>query len=124
MQSGKATYPVANGAIVGTAVLGSQNTFICTEKEFVDFILEFEVKVAPELNSGVQFRSQIPRGPMTFKVDQKGKAAEPKIPAYRVYGYQVEITTAKSGASGNVYDEARRRVQGWPVEQVPRGMQR
>ena len=40
----------------------------------------------------------------------KGKEVERKIPADRVYGYQVEIATSKTGNSGNVYDEARRAV--------------
>jgi len=108
VHSGKATYAVENGAIVGTAVLGSPNTFLCTQREFGDFILEFEVKVDPELNSGVQFRSQIPGEALTLKVEEKGKEIQRKIPADRVYGYQVEISTHKSGNSGNVYDEARR----------------
>lgn len=109
VHSGTATYTVDNGTILGTAVLGSANTFLCTEREFGDFVLEFEVKVDPELNSGVQFRSLIAKEPMTFKVPGKdGKETERKIPADRVYGYQVEISTRKSGNAGNVYDEARR----------------
>jgi hypothetical protein len=108
VHSGTATYAVENGAIVGTAVLGSPNSFLCTQREFGDFTLEFEVKVDPDLNSGVQFRSQIPREPLAFKVEVKGKEVERKVPADRVYGYQVEIATTKSGNSGNVYDEARR----------------
>lgn len=108
VHSGTATYAVENGTIVGTAVLGSPNTVLCTAKEFGDFILEFEVKVDPELNSGVQFRSLIAPEPMVFKVEEKGKLIERKIPADRVYGYQVEIATQASGNCGNVYDEARR----------------
>ncbi len=65
--SGKATYVVDNGTILGTAVLGSPNSFLCTNKEYGNFILEFEVKVDPELNSGVQFRSQIHPGPDPLK---------------------------------------------------------
>ncbi|MCX6635812.1 MAG: DUF1080 domain-containing protein [Acidobacteria bacterium] len=108
VHSGKATYAVENGVIAGTAVLGSPNSFLCTQREFGDFILEFEVKVDPDLNSGVQFRSLIPREALAFKVEAKGKEVERKIPADRVYGYQVEISTNKTGNSGNVYDEARR----------------
>jgi hypothetical protein len=108
VHSGKATYTVEKGEIVGTAVLGSPNTFLCTAKEFGDFILEFEVKADPELNSGVQIRSQIAPQPIVVTVEQDKKQIERKIPADRVYGYQVEIATAASGSSGNVYDEARR----------------
>jgi Domain of Unknown Function (DUF1080). len=102
VHSGTAKYAVENGVIVGTAVLGSPNSFLCTEREFGDFILEFEVLVDPELNSGVQFRSLIAKEPMEFN----GR----KIPADRVYGYQVEIATTAAGSGGNVYDEARRAV--------------
>ncbi|HOL70521.1 MAG TPA: DUF1080 domain-containing protein [Bryobacteraceae bacterium] len=108
VHSGTATFTVENGEIVGTAVLGSPNTFLCTNKEYGDFILEFEVKTDPELNSGVQIRSQIAREPITITVEVDGRQVERKIPAGRVYGYQVEIATAASGTSGNVYDEARR----------------
>lgn len=109
IHSGTATYAVDNGAILGTAVLGSPNSFLCTDKEYGDFVLEFEVKVDPELNSGVQFRSLIAKEAMTFTAPGKdGKQVDRKIPADRVYGYQVEISTRKSGNAGNVYDEARR----------------
>jgi hypothetical protein len=97
----------ASGAGWVNAVLGSANTFLCTEKEYGDFILEFEVKVDPELNSGVQFRSLIAKQPIETKViGKEGKEVNRKIPVDRVYGYQVEIATTKSGS--NVYDEARR----------------
>jgi hypothetical protein len=109
VHSGTAKYAVENGVIVGTAVLGSPNTFLCTNKEYGDFLLEFEVKVDPELNSGVQFRSLIAKEAMQMKVvDKDKKEVVRKIPADRVYGYQAEIATRAAGNSGNVYDEARR----------------
>ncbi|MCC6862496.1 MAG: DUF1080 domain-containing protein [Bryobacterales bacterium] len=109
VHSGTATYKVENKTIVGTTVLGSPNTFLCTNREYGDFILDFEVKVDSELNSGVQFRSLI-AGPNTvLKVVQNGKEIERKLPPDRVYGYQVEIA-ANSKDAGNVYDEARRAV--------------
>jgi hypothetical protein len=40
--------------------------------------------------------------------DEKGQARTTTIPADRVYGYQVEIATARSRSSGGIYDEARR----------------
>ena len=108
VHSGKATYEVQKGAIVGTAVLGSPNTFLCTEKEYGDFILEFDVLVDNELNSGVQFRSQAAPQEMVFDLEDQGKKIQRKIPADRVYGYQVEIAARPNTNSGNVYDEARR----------------
>ena len=108
VHSGYAKYEVANGAIVGTAVEGSPNSFLCTEKEYGDFILEFEVKCDPSLNSGVQIRSQMAKKEMFFVFrGRKGEPGTRKIPADRVYGYQVEIASSP-GNSGGIYDEARR----------------
>lgn len=108
VHSGKATYVVDHGTILGTAVLGSPNSFLCTDKEYGDFILEFEVKVDPELNSGVQIRSQIFKPGQELKFEDGGKMVEKTLPPDRVYGYQVEIATRDSHNSGNIYDEARR----------------
>ena len=57
VKNGKATYRVEDGAIVGTSAPNSPNTFLCTKKHFGDFVLEFEFKAHPALNSGAQFRS-------------------------------------------------------------------
>jgi hypothetical protein len=110
VHSGFAKYHVEDGCIVGTTVPKSPNTFLCTNKEFGDFILEFEVKLDnPELNSGVQFRSQIAPTEMAFLFrGEDGKPRETVIPKDRVYGYQAEIATETIGSSGGIYDEARR----------------
>jgi hypothetical protein len=113
VHSGHATYRVEDGAIVGQAVKESPNSFLCTEREFSDFILEFEVYLDDdELNSGVQFRSQIAKQEMNFWFrNDQGKYQSHTIPADRVYGYQVEISAG--GGSGGVYDEARRAMMPW-----------
>jgi len=109
VHSGTARYRVEDGMIIGTTTTGSPNTFLCTETEYGDFILEFEVMVDPRLNSGVQFRSKIaPRGMAFVLRDGNGKPRTVRIPKDRVYGYQVEIATRENGTSGGVYDEARR----------------
>lgn len=120
VHSGIAKYRVEDGCIVGTAVPRSPNSFLCTDREFGDFILEFEVfLVHPQLNSGVQFRSMIAPKELTFwfKNDQ-GEVVPNTIPADRVYGYQVEIASETGGASGGVYDEARRAFMPpwWPEQ--------
>ncbi|MEN8227768.1 MAG: DUF1080 domain-containing protein [Bacteroidota bacterium] len=120
VHSGFARYRVEDGTIVGTAVEGSPNTFLCTDREFGDFILEFEVLlVSPELNSGVQFRSMIAKEEMVFWFRNDEGVLQPRtIPADRVYGYQVEIANESGGSSGGVYDEARRAFMTpwWPKE--------
>jgi len=108
VHSGFAKYRVEDGAIVGQAASGSPNTFLCTAESYGDFILEFDVKVDPALNSGVQFRSLIAGENETVTIDDNGKKVERKLPKDRVYGYQVEISNEAQQSSGNVYDEARR----------------
>lgn len=117
VHSGSATYRVEDGAIVGQAIKNSPNSFLCTQREFSDFILEFEVFLEDtELNSGVQFRSQIAKQELVFWFrNQEGEYRPYTIPADRVYGYQVEIASEEGGASGGVYDEARRAMTPfWP----------
>ena len=85
--NGTASYAVEEGQIVGRTSEGSPNSFLCTQKEYGDFELTFEVKVDDELNSGVQIRSS---------VCEKRKG--------RVHGPQVEIAT--NGTAGFIYGEA------------------
>lgn len=87
-QNGTATYRVEDGCVVGKTSEGSPNSFLCTDKDYSDFELTFEVKVDDELNSGVQIRS----------------VSKPEIKGGRVHGPQVEIAT--NGTAGYVYGEA------------------
>lgn len=93
-RGGEAKYRLEKGQIVGTTVPDTPNSFLCTKMEYSDFILELEVKVDPELNSGIQIRSQ-------SKAEYRNG---------RVHGYQVEIDPSDRAWSGGIYDEARR---GW-----------
>jgi hypothetical protein len=108
--NGQATYKVEQGAIVGTTKEGSPNSFLCTDREYGDFVLEFEVKTDPALNSGVQVRSHRYAEDQTVKTFNGKEWVERKQAKGRVYGYQVEVANEQSGASGGIYDEARR---GW-----------
>ncbi|MEJ2703904.1 MAG: DUF1080 domain-containing protein [Sedimentisphaerales bacterium] len=109
VHSGFAKYNVEDGAIVGTTVKGSPNSFLCTDREYGDFVLEFEVLLDPRLNSGVQIRSKIAKAEKVFVFSGRDGAPQRRvIPPDRVYGYQVEIATEKAGSSGSIYDEARR----------------
>src|SRR5262245_44006075 len=101
---GKAKYSVEDGAVVGRSVPNTPNSFLCTNKEYGDFILELEFKVDPRLNSGVQIRSQVFEA--AKEIDVEGKKRN--IPADRVHGYQVEIDPSDRSFSGAIYDEARR----------------
>lgn len=111
VKNGTATYEVVDNTIVGTTAAESPNTFLCTTKDYGDFVLEFEVLVDPLLNSGVQIRShQYKEDTPVVTVGDDGRPIENKHEAGRVHGYQVEISNEESGTSGGIYDEARR---GW-----------
>jgi hypothetical protein len=104
--SGKAEYRVEDGAVVGKTVANTGNSFLCTKKAYGDFILEFEFKVANDMNSGVQFRSEFYEKETEAEVAGKKR----KFPADRVFGYQYEIDPSARAYTAGVYDEARR---GW-----------
>ena len=91
---GTAAYIVKDGVVTGTTVLNSPNSFLATERDYADFILELEFKVDPLLNSGIQIRSQ------SLADYNNG----------RVHGYQVEIDPSERAWTAGIYDEGRR---GW-----------
>lgn len=68
-----------------------RNTFLTTKKEWSDFVLEVELKISNEGNSGVQFRSHL------------GTSGS-------IFGYQMEVDPSERSWSGGIYDEGRR---GW-----------
>lgn len=89
---GQATYRHENGEIVGRSVLRTPNSWLVSDEVYGDFILEFEAKTNPKLNSGVMIRGQ-------------------SRPDYRngvVHGYQLEIDPSRRAWSGGIYDEQRR----------------
>jgi hypothetical protein len=105
-RGGKAVYQADGPEIVGKPVPNTSNSFLCTERDYANFILELEFKPFTGLNSGVQIRSQCYDEPTTLTV--KGKQF--KFAAGRVHGYQVEIDPSDRAWSGGIYDEGRR---GW-----------
>ena len=108
-KGGKANYVVEKGEIVGAAVPKTPNSFLCTQKHYADFILEYEFKCDNRLNSGVQIRSNAFDKEKTAKW---GGGKSRKIAAGRVHGYQVEIDPNKPDRMWmtGIYDEGRR---GW-----------
>ena len=88
-KNGWATYRIEGDSIVGRTSKESPNSFLCTEKDYSDFELRFEVQVDNELNSGVQIRSK--------SIADRDNG--------RVHGPQVEIE-ASPGESGYVYGES------------------
>ncbi|MFV0624380.1 DUF1080 domain-containing protein [Sphingomonas sp. ac-8] len=89
---GQARFEVQEGELVGRAAPGSENSWLVSDARYGDFILEFDAKTDPSLNSGVMIRGQ-------------------SRPDYRngvVHGYQAEIDPSPRGWSGGIYDEQRR----------------
>ncbi|MEE2887173.1 MAG: DUF1080 domain-containing protein [Planctomycetota bacterium] len=96
-KGGKAVYRVEDGCIVGNTVPRTPNSFLCTKRDYGDFVLDYEFKIDGTLNSGVQIRSH------SIPSHRKG----------RVHGYQVEIdpdVKRNRMWTAGIYDEARR---GW-----------
>jgi hypothetical protein len=93
-RGGEAIYTVEDNCIVGKTVLNTPNSFLCTEKDYSNFVLTLDFKVDPGLNSGIQIRSN------SKETYRNG----------RVHGYQVEIDPSERAWTAGIYDEARR---GW-----------
>lgn len=92
--NGRAKYEVKNGEIIGTTVPNQPNSFLATEQDYDDFILDLDLFVDTSMNSGIQIRS----------------LSTPDYQNGRVHGYQVEVDPSPRQWSGGLYDEARR---GW-----------
>jgi hypothetical protein len=91
---GNAPYALEGREVVGRSVLNSPNSWLATKETFGDFILEYEAKVDPKLNSGVMIRG----------------LSRPDYRGGKVHAYQAEIDSSPRAWSGGIYDEERR---GW-----------
>jgi hypothetical protein len=91
IKGGNAKYRVEKGVLIGSTVSKTPNTFLCTNIEYSDFILELELLV-DDMNSGIQFRS----------------LSKPEYQNGRVHGYQMEVDPSQRAWSGGIYDEGRR----------------
>lgn len=87
---GDAKWSVDDGCILG-AKGGGHHSFLATESEFADFVLDVDVENEAPGNSGLQVRSH-----------QRANG--------QVFGYQIEIDPSARAWSGGLYDEGRR---GW-----------
>ncbi|MCR9243597.1 MAG: DUF1080 domain-containing protein [bacterium] len=99
--NGTASYRVEDGCIVGCTTAGSPNSFLCTERDYGDFELVFEVKVDDRLNSGVQIRSRLR--------ERDSRVNGPQI--------EIEASGANGAEAGYVYGEA---AGGWMTPQALR----
>lgn len=106
-RGGNANYAMDGSELVGSCVLDTPNSFLCSVKTYGDFILEYDFKVDPRLNSGVQIRSEC--FDQKTQVTWRGKTID--VPAKRVHGYQIEIDpdpTRNRWWTAGLYDEGQR----------------
>lgn len=96
VRGGEAAFRSAGGELVGTTRARTPNTFYTSERVYGDFELEYEAKVDPRLNSGVQVRSAVVGG-----MDNRSGGLR---------GYQVELDPSGRAFTAGIYDERRR---GW-----------
>lgn len=89
---GNAAYEVENGEVIGRAAQGAANSWLVSDTIYGDFILEYEAKTDPALNSGMMIRGQ-------SRADYRNGV---------VHGYQAEIDPSVRRWSGGLYDEQRR----------------
>lgn len=111
---GDAPFRVEQGAIVGTTAPDTPNSFLCTEKEYGNFILEMEFRVDEGLNSGVQFRSLCADGLVRgyqYEIDPERTKMYEGLPAnLDADGKRIAPGTQPRSWTGGIYDEKRR---GW-----------
>ena len=84
---------VDDGAMVAFHQGTGGHTYLVTEETFSDFILELEVKVVGDLNSGILLRGII----------------DPKKKNGKAHGYQMEIDQSPRRWTGGIYEEMGRK---------------
>jgi hypothetical protein len=93
---GEHEYSVRDGLIIGKVVEGETSSYLCTDRQFGDFELTFEVKyLVGGVNSGCQLRSLIRKEDGEKNFMKKGS----------IYGPQVEINLRTNNDSGNIYGQ-------------------
>lgn len=88
---GDARYEVQGTTLIGRAGPQQQQSFLVSDREFGDFTMEVDVRIAVEGNSGIQLRSHV-GGDGVLR------------------GYQAEIDPSPRAWSAGLFDEGRR---GW-----------
>ena len=91
---GDSTVLVDDGAIVAVHQDADAMTYLVTDQTYSDFILEVDVKIIGDLNSGILLRGQ----------------RDPAVKAGRAHGYQMEIDQSERQWTGGIYEEGGR---GW-----------
>lgn len=94
VRDGNSTVLVDDGALVALHQGTDSHTYLTTEKRYGDFILELDVKIIGDLNSGIILRG----------------IQDPDIKEGKVHGYQMEIDQSERQWTGGIFEEMGR---GW-----------
>lgn len=94
VRDGASTVLVDDGAMVAFHQDTKNFTYLATEKTYRDFILELDVKVIGDLNSGILLRG----------------VSDPHFRNGKLHGYQMEIDQSDRQWTGGIYEEGGR---GW-----------
>ncbi|MEZ5278317.1 MAG: PQQ-dependent sugar dehydrogenase [Opitutaceae bacterium] len=94
VRDGTSTVLVDDGMMVAVHQGTTGHTYLVTEERFSDFILELDVKVIGDLNSGILLRG----------------IADPAVKGGKVHGYQMEIDQSPRQWTGGIFEEMGR---GW-----------
>ncbi|MFC7336045.1 DUF1080 domain-containing protein [Haloferula chungangensis] len=92
VKGGESVFEARDGMIVGTVVADTPSTYLCTDRNYADFIFTCELKWVVNLNSGVMFRAA---------AREKGKTEE-------VFGPQAEMEGVQGNRrwSGGIYGQS------------------
>lgn len=105
VKGGTMPFSVVDGVIVGTCDPEERlNSFLCTEKNYTDFIFTAEYKWDVLSNSGVMFRAD------TRPLEDGERMVVKDRSLLQVYGYQCEVETSDRCWTGGIYAEA---MSGW-----------
>ena len=94
VRDGNSTVLVDDGTMVALHQDTNAFTYLTTKKTYSDFILEVDVKVIGDLNSGILLRG----------------LSDPDFKGGNLHGYQMEIDQSERQWTGGIYEEAGR---GW-----------
>jgi len=100
--AGTADYNVEDGAIVGTTVLNSGNTFLVTEKEYGNFVFRFEFVLTAGANNGIGIRAPY-EGDAAYQgmeiqiLDDGDQVYQGKIRPEQYHGSVYDVIPARTG---------------------------
>ena len=105
-----AKFYAQDGVLIGEALLES-GSYLVTDRDYGDFVMEAEVKVDSGFNSGIQIRSRILPADTTLSfLSGRLERSERTFKKGMLVGYQIEVDPTDRAWSGGLYEPGGR---GW-----------